>query len=333
MECGTEGLVYEGLCASCLPRKRTFVRLPEVLELVECVHCGAVRLPGGWRHASRQEALEALVDGAAETPREVRSRHLTVTAEPRDPHALGLAYRARVELPSLAVTQEGEAEVRLKRATCPTCSRQRGAYFEAILQVRAQGRSLQEAEEAVVREAVARRVQGTEGLFVAREERVHGGLDLYLSSNPAARALARLLGERLGGQVAASPRLHTRKGGKDVYRVTYRVRLPAFARGDVIRLQGRPHRVLRLGNPVVARDLTTGEERRFDPRTVAGAEPLDAQVREGIVVLQEGEELEVLDTETQEVLRVRRPPALRLEGDRLTLVRTGDRTYLGPPEG
>src|SRR5439155_173817 len=71
--------------------------------------------------------------------------------------------------------------------------------------------------------------------FVSRIEEVHGGLDCYVSTNALAKGLARDLAGAFGGTVTASPKLFGQRQGREVYRVTALVRLPAFQKGDVVR--------------------------------------------------------------------------------------------------
>jgi nonsense-mediated mRNA decay protein 3 len=229
VECGTEGPVYEGLCANCLPEKRTLVELPSVLELERCVHCGRFHVPRGWEDADLGEALLRTVEKAAQVSRDVQEHRVLLHMDLRHPDEAGLRLAHRVVLPGLVADQVGESRVRLRRTTCPDCAKQHGQYYEAILQIRAEERTVRKEERATIRALIAERVRGDPKLFVTKEEAVHGGLDIYLSSNRAAKALAQRVKSRLGGKVTSSPKLHGRRGGRDVYRVTYAVRLPAEA--------------------------------------------------------------------------------------------------------
>jgi nonsense-mediated mRNA decay protein 3 len=110
------------------------------------------------------------------------------------------------------------------------CNRRRSNYFEGILQVRAEDRPLTEEERgrlvAFVQDAVARRSAKGEEVFISRVEDVRGGADVYLSSNTVTRTIARELADAFRGTVGSSPKLFGRKNGKDLYRVTYVVRIP-----------------------------------------------------------------------------------------------------------
>ena len=103
-------------------------------------------------------------------------------------------------------------------------------YYEAIIQVRpesaAMGEALMEEIKSYVRSRVGSQANATEGCFLSKEEEVHGGVDFYVSSNALARAIARELAKKFGGTIGSSPRLHGMVRGKEVYRVTYIVRIP-----------------------------------------------------------------------------------------------------------
>ncbi len=321
--------MYQGLCAECLPKKRPLVELPPTVEVTQCAHCGRYHLPGGWREASLEQALTAVVDKAAKVPKEVQHPHVTARAE-GSAGTLEVRVAARVDLPEMTVVQEGRVEGRVRTTTCPRCSRQRGEYYEAILQLRAEGRSVRPQELREARALLAERVAANESLFVTREEEVHGGWDVYLSSSQATKALAHALRARLGGQVAASPRLHTRKGGREVYRTTYLLRLAGTSTGDVVRLDGRPCLVLDAGRRPAVWDLPSGEARRVDPGVLGRAAPLEARVVPGQVIAQGEDAWQVMDTRDYRVHQVPPPLHLDLAGDEVRLVLTGDAAYVAP---
>ncbi len=230
VECGREGPTFEGLCAECSLRKHPLVRPPEALDVTVCAHCDRVDVGGRWERLGVEEALPALledripVDGRA-------SRHaFAFTARREDDRNLLLDVTLTADLHGLPAETSFRTRVRVKRGVCPTCSRQRGKYYEAILQVRAEGRPVRREERdravAFVEGAVARRAAKGEEVFVSKVEDVRGGPDVYLSSNSAARSLARDLADAFRGTVGASPKVVGRRLGKDLYRVTYVVRIP-----------------------------------------------------------------------------------------------------------
>ncbi len=331
VECGNEGLVYEGLCQECLPKKRRFAKLPSQLEMRQCQHCGSYDLPGGWRHESLVDAARSLVEKAVQIPREVHSHEVSVRVTPEDDRNLAVGVSTKVSLDGFEVIEESSLKVIIKPTTCPDCSKQRGAYFEGIIQVRAQGRPLKEAEVGEARRAIEEGVASTEGAFVSKEEEVHGGLDVYLSSNEMARSIAKALRARLGGTFTSSPKLHTRKGGKDLYRVTYLVRLPSVSAGDVVEIQGRSYQVLSTGEPSHVIDLEIGERRTISSQEISEAIPVEAKVVRGTIISEAAGEVQVMDSDGYRVRMVVKPAGLELEGEEVTLIITQKGDYIAPP--
>lgn len=331
VECGKEGVVYEGLCEECLPKKRRFTKLPSKLELRQCQHCGAYDLPGGWRQEPLQEAMRDLVAKAMEIPREVRSHEVNVIVTPEDDRNMLVGVSTRVGLDGMEVVEESSLRILIRAATCPDCSKQRGAYFEGIIQVRAEGRPLEDGELSQARRAIEEGVATTEGVFISKEEEAHGGLDVYISSNETARSIAKAVRARLGGTLSSSPKLHTRKGGKDLYRVTYIVRLPSVSEGDIVEIQGRPHQILSTGEPAHVFDLVRGQRRTVSSQEVSGATRVEAEVIRGTIISQTPEEVQIMDSEGYRVRIVVRPPELELEGDEVTLIITSKGDYVAPP--
>jgi NMD protein affecting ribosome stability and mRNA decay len=61
---------------------------------------------------------------------------------------------------------------------------------------------------------------------VAWEEELPEGWDFYLVDTPTARDVARVARQRLGARLSESATLHGRRRGRDVYRVTFCLRVP-----------------------------------------------------------------------------------------------------------
>src|SRR5205807_8790194 len=61
VECGTEGPVYEGLCAKCFRKKYPVVQPIELLDIARCESCGSYRLRSGWSKVDRELALPQIL--------------------------------------------------------------------------------------------------------------------------------------------------------------------------------------------------------------------------------------------------------------------------------
>jgi len=204
----------------------------------------------------------------------------THVAREEDANNYFLTVKASGRFEDLRQVQDFHVRLRIKPSVCDTCAKQAGRYFEGILQVRAEDRDLTPAEMRAVRTLVLARVErGRDegGDFISRTEEIHGGLDFYVSTNGLGQRLAKELADTFGGTVSASPKLFGQREGKEIYRLTTLVRLPAFEVGDVVRHKSEVTEVISLRPFVELRNLITGEKRRYKPKDLRGLRRMDAE--------------------------------------------------------
>ncbi len=280
VECGTEGPVYQGVCASCFAKKHLLVRPPAYLDVPRCTQCGAFRFRSGWSRTEMDLAILQLLRDQVPVLPPFSKALFTYEAREEDANNYFLTVKATGRFEDLEQVQGFSVRLRIKPSVCDTCARQAGRYFEGILQVRAEGRDLTRKEADAVRTLVLSRVErgrDAGGDFVSRMEAVHGGLDFYVSTNALGTRLAKEIAEAFGGSVRASPKLYGEREGKELYRVTTLVRLPAFQVGDVVRRREQFAEVLAVRPFVELRDLVTGETRRYKPKDLRGLRRVDVE--------------------------------------------------------
>ena len=92
-------------------------------------------------------------------------------------------------------------------------------YFEGILQLR-------NPNEEVLN-FISNQFKRNEKVWIAKQERLKTGIDLYISSNKFLLALGKKLKKSFKGELKTSRKLHTknRLTSKNVYRVTVLFRL------------------------------------------------------------------------------------------------------------
>jgi nonsense-mediated mRNA decay protein 3 len=328
VECGAEGPVYQGLCGKCFPKKHPAIAPVDMLDLSRCTSCGSFLLRSGWSKVDRDLALTQLLREAMPPLAPYERVGFTQVAREEDANNLAVTVKAVGRFQDLAPVQNFHLRVRIKPSLCDTCQKQRGRYFEGILQVRGEDRDLAPREIRAVRTFVAARVDRSEDreAFVSRMEEVDGGLDFYVSQNALAKGLARDLAGAFGGTVSSSPKLFGQREGREVYRVTALVRLGAFQKGDVVRHKGTLAEVTSVRPFVVLRDLETGESRRFKPKDVRRARRIDSERFEARLERIESGEVVAVHPESGE----RRPlrPTPRTAGPKGVVVWTPDGAYL-----
>lgn len=339
VECGeevAEGDLRESLCPSCFLDSRSFTLAPDVVDVHVCVHCGARREgQEDWVDEDLPvvEAVQRAVGDRIRVERVVEDPHVYLDVETEDPRN----YRVQVTVDGLVqglhVEEHHQTRVRLKRDTCTRCSRFHGGYFEAIVQLRRDGdRDVDEAEleEAMgLADDVVDRVRSQRGdrnAFILKEERIHGGVDLYIGTSRAARAIAKAWSDAFGARLSDSATLVGEEDGQDQYRVTYSVRLPAYRVGDVLEWDDELHEVQSISSKQV-------RLRRLADHVVVTVEQDDlgeapvvprSESREAVVVSRGSSEIQVLDPwtyETRTVSVASPPPADR---ESVPVVRHGD---------
>src|SRR2546428_4355116 len=328
VECGAEGPTYKGLCARDLLKKHPVIAPPEVLDIERCTSCGSFRLKSGWSKIDRELALTGLLRETI--PKMAPWERVTFThvAREEDASNLSLTGKAPGRFEDLQSVQDFRVRVRIKPSLCDSCQKQRGRYFEGVLQVRGDGRELTPQEMRGVRTFVIARVDraGDPAAFISWIEEVHGGLDFYLSKNALGKALARELSESLGGIVSSSPELFGQEQGRQVDRLTSLVRLGPFHIGDVVRYKESPAEATSVRPFLILSDLSTGQSRRRKPKDVRSAKRVDAERFEAKIEHLGSGQIVAVHPESEEARPVRPPPKDRTA--HAVVVWTQDGAYL-----
>lgn len=336
VECGKQGELIGSLCVDCYSRRHVRPAVPSHVDLTLCAHCSSMRTEHGWEDVgSVREAAELAIERALVLPRGAKLLDLSVQLAERDERNLSAKLRLVLAVEGHEFERELETVVRLKRGSCDECSRQHGGYYEAILQLRGAGRVLDKQTEAdaerFVRDRIAAMRRSSREVFVSRVERVRGGVDFYISTVSSARSIARELQEAMCAEYKESSSLWGRRAGRDVYRMTFLVRLPGFARGDIVELEGRDYLVRDMTRGMVrVIDLLTSEEkavRRGEPIGCTLSIP-KARILRAVVLSEGDEEVQVLDPESMSPVDVRKPPGFLRKGEHVRLVKTKLGTYV-----
>ena len=172
------------------------------------------------------------------------------------------------------VTEQHPLTVRIRRNTCDVCSREAGGYYEAIIQIRAEQRTFSKNELKILRSTVETMVgqlqkSGKRGLFITDFDETRQGLDFFLSEKTTAFSIAKKLQEQFGGDFKQSASTAGMKDSKQVYRMTYLVRVPAYRKGDFFSFDNSFFLIISLhDNKVRAIELSTWFEKVVDGKEI-----------------------------------------------------------------
>jgi nonsense-mediated mRNA decay protein 3 len=126
-------------------------------------------------------------------------------------------------------------EVRIEHRTCLDCSRRSGHFYTAQIQLRAPEEPRREPARALrarlaqVWDLARQETQNHWEQAVSFAEELPEGWDYFFTDTLAARGLARWMKNRFHAELKESASLWGRKDGRDVYRVTFCLRVPKGA--------------------------------------------------------------------------------------------------------
>jgi nonsense-mediated mRNA decay protein 3 len=330
VECGREGELIGSLCEDCYSKRHVQPSLPDHVDVTLCAHCSSMETDKGWEDVgSVKEASELALRHALVLPKDSKISDIRVQLHEKDERNLDAKVSVLLTVHDHEFERELETIVRLKRGSCTECSKMQGNYYEAILQVRGPGRDLDESAQKDIENLVQKRVatmrKSSRGAFVSKIERVKGGLDFYFSTAPAARGLAKEIQESFCAEYKESSKLWGRRLGKEIYRMTFLVRLPGFSRGDIVEHQSREYFVRGMSRGMIRGfDLKTGEERSLKMKEAGDCTLIrtGAQILKAVVLAEKANELQVLDPETNTPVDVRKPVGFSRKGEQVRIVKT-----------
>jgi nonsense-mediated mRNA decay protein 3 len=331
-KCGKEcDKLFDSVCRYCFFETLKLIELPLVIHIRICSSCGAYFHRSRWENIGNvEEVVLKAVENALFIHNEAGDVELYLEPKEVTPYI----YRVRAEVDAVVreelVHAEAETEVRVQRTACDMCSRESGGYFEAIIQIRAAGRFPTEEEKrrctAIAREAMeGMKKKGDRLAFISDFQEQKEGVDLYMGSMNASRQVCRVIISELGGGFAESPTLVGMKDGKNVYRVTFAMRLPEFRPGDVIRFRGRIIQIRSSGKKVHGISLEDGSRFISTPEEIKGAEKIANTGDAVLTVLVSIEEnaILVLDPDTYETVAIKKPIFFNAEaGSEIPVLKT-----------
>lgn len=169
-------------CSDCYLKKNLKMELPSLIEVPYCKRCMSYLMGGKWSKVSDEDDIAAK---AAE--------RLLKTNMPGFEKSDLIKINAEKEMKEYKVTATviaGDSEikarsiVRLKKVTCPDCSRMAGGYYEAVLQLR--GDIEKKTLEKIVGDL--KKHKDTHA-FISGIKEVMGGYDVYVGSKKSAEKI------------------------------------------------------------------------------------------------------------------------------------------------
>jgi len=239
VECGKDDPIFrDGVCLDCYLKTNSFSKGPEFIDIPVCAHCNSFKYKSSWTSELFGDVLKRMIKNSFNISRELKKIDINTECKEEKERINCKVYISGF-IDDVEINEEHNVFVRLKKTVCDVCSKRFGGYHEAIVQIRADKRDLTEGEtdeviavvENIVQSIVAK---GNRSLFVTDMEIEHGGIDFYLSDKGFGQTIVNKIQDKHGGEIKTSSKNVGMKDSKQVYRVTFLLRLPAFRRNDFV---------------------------------------------------------------------------------------------------
>ena len=336
------------LCDACYFDEFDLVDAPDRIEVRVCSQCGAVHRGNRWVDVGAEDYTDVAVDVTSEALGvhvEATDVSWQVAPEQVDRNTIRMHCTFTGVVRGTALSEEVVVPVKIARETCQRCGRIAGGSFASTVQIRAVDRTPTDEEEeraeAIAREIVAEmEATGDRDAFVTDVGSVDGGLNIKVSTTKIGQKIAQRLVAEFGGSYSDSERLITEdEDGEKVYRVTYAVRLPPYAPGEVIDPEDGdgPVLVRSVQGNLKGTRLKTGAayEANFEDGDAPDAQRLGERedgVETTLVAIEDANAVQVLDPETYETKSIPRPDYLDESAETVTVLKSRAGLHVLPSE-
>ena len=336
VECGKDGPIFkEGVCVNCYIKTHLLSKGPKIIDLPICNHCGSYKYKNTWSSDLFGDVLKKVVKNIFQISNELKKTDInTECKESKD----GMVCKVYISgfLDDVETTEQHNLIVRLKKTACDVCSKRFGGYHEAIVQIRSNKKKLSKDELRNIRLIVENLVldlqsKGNRGLFITDIGEEHGGLDFYISERGPGLVIAKKIQDQYGGIIKQSSKNIGMKDSKQLYRMTYLVRLPSYEKGDFLKHDNSFFYITSLhGNMIKMINLSNLEETTVDFKTMQKANKVGGKelIKEMILVSQTENEVQVMDQKNYEIKVVRKPKPFSFDSKTVKVVKLGEKLFL-----
>ena len=175
--------------------------------------------------------------------------------------------------------------------------------------------------------------KGNRGLFITEISEEHGRLDFYLSERGPSLIIAKKIQEQYGGSIKQSSKNIGMKDSRQLYRMTYLVRLPSYEKGDFLKHDDSFFLIVSIhANRVKMINLSNWEESVVDVKTIQKAKTIEGKelIKEMILVSQTKDEVQLMNQKNYEINVVKKPKPISFDSKTLKVINLDNKYYLIP---
>lgn len=341
VECGKEPeKLYDGMCRECFIDRKLNPDIDDNIFIDICSVCGAVRKEGKWiENPDLNSIMLEKIEDSLSIPFDVDRYSFKTRFSEEDPKNVKAEITVEMLADDINVERVLNTKIIFKKDQCKICSRIHGNYYEAILQVRPSKDKMTEEQKEMVAKRVKKVVEVEMGevrrVFLAFFEERHGGVDYYLSDKNVTKKLAADLARDFGGEITTSGELAGMEDGKEIYKMTYSVRIPPYEKGDFVFHQGEVYRIARTKNrngQVFLQHLKDKKEISVKSDEIKNIEVLGGEelIQKAVVVSEDEKEVKVLDPDTYKTKTFLKHEEFQKLDDEVEVIKAKNRLYLLP---
>ena len=296
----------EGLCNECRISNTPWFECDNRVKSTHCPSCGAIKQVNTWTDTDRERAVLApeLAKTAIHFHPDVKKPSMIVKVEDNTLNRSTATIALKGLLYNTPVEGTCTVELIWNKEQCDRCNRISGSYYEGNVQVRADGR-LPGTYELQMSAGIAQTVEnslqaGGERLsFIADMTQTREGLDITVGSQHIGTLISQGIIAQLGGRYTTHPKLVGEKNGRQLFRITYSVRLPRYQKQDIVLTRGRYVEVVRVeSSHLKVLDLTEGIQRSVREDDVERLVGNLRDAQSALVVFADDHSVGILDPET-----------------------------------
>lgn len=323
----------DGLCTACRIGNTPWFTCDHRLKSIHCPSCGAIKQVNTWTDTEhdRSDLAPELAKTAVHFHPEVRKPSVSVTVADKTLNRSTATLTLKGLFHNTPLEATCTVEIIWHKEQCDRCNRISGSYYEGVVQVRADGRvpstfELQMAAGIAQQTEDSLQAGGERLSFIADTSETREGLDITVGSQHIGTLISQGIVSQLGGRFTTHPKLVGEKNGRQLYRITYSVRLPRYQKQDVVFTRGRYLELTHIeSSHIKALDLLSGV-----PTSVRGEEieRLIGNLRDAVpalVVFADSHIMGILDPDTCQTKELRKVPWLDVKaGQKVLVLRDND---------
>ena len=329
VECGKEDEIYkDGVCLTCYLKNKKFSKGPEIIDLPICMNCQGYKYKNTWTNDLLEDTLQKIIKNNFKINKELQKVNITIDFNETSQVLESTVYISGL-IQEKEIKEKHKLLFRLRKTVCEVCSRQFGGYYEALIQIRTEKRKFSRVELIDLKSTIKTIIEnmqdkGNRTLFITDIAEEHGGLDFYISDKNAAFNISKMLLDKYGGFIKQSSTNTGMKDSKQIYKMTYLVRIPPYKKGDFIKVGDNYYQIKNLyQNKIKLINLSNWEENSLDVKNLEKVKILGNQdlLTNMIFISQTKDELQLMDEKTYELHTVKKPKEIEYSAKKIEVIK------------